>query len=132
MIRRPPRSTLFPYTTLFRSDRGLWRYSLDIMDGDVLPRSRLHHIGLARSLWQAKPWRPRGLGVVLREGAAIGMAAAQYGMGPLAQSLYVLPQAWAWGAQHATGYDHVLADLGNYAGARAHLVPRPIERPNPF
>src|SRR3712207_7406772 len=25
MIRRPPRSTLFPYTTLFRSDRGLGR-----------------------------------------------------------------------------------------------------------
>src|SRR5438270_5159372 len=22
MVRRPPRSTLFPYTTLFRSDRG--------------------------------------------------------------------------------------------------------------
>src|SRR3712207_8603244 len=29
MIRRPPRSTLFPYTTLFRSDR----------DGDVLGRA---------------------------------------------------------------------------------------------
>src|SRR3712207_7663212 len=29
MIRRPPRSTLFPYTTLFRSDR-VW--------GDVAPR----------------------------------------------------------------------------------------------
>src|SRR5258707_14483892 len=25
MIRRPPRSTLFPYTTLFRSDRGVQR-----------------------------------------------------------------------------------------------------------
>src|SRR2546427_1460532 len=25
MIRRPPRSTLFPYTTLFRSRRPLWR-----------------------------------------------------------------------------------------------------------
>src|SRR5256885_5069033 len=25
MIRRPPRSTLFPYTTLFRSDLGLGR-----------------------------------------------------------------------------------------------------------
>src|SRR5256885_7627427 len=25
MIRRPPRSTLFPYTTLFRSDRGIPR-----------------------------------------------------------------------------------------------------------
>src|SRR5258708_11932374 len=26
MIRRPPRSTLFPYTTLFRSSRGLRRH----------------------------------------------------------------------------------------------------------
>src|SRR3712207_8219106 len=25
MIRRPPRSTLFPYTTLFRSSRGRYR-----------------------------------------------------------------------------------------------------------
>src|SRR2546425_9243636 len=25
MIRRPPRSTLFPYTTLFRSDKHPWR-----------------------------------------------------------------------------------------------------------
>ena len=24
MIRRPPRSTLFPYTTLFRSDKFFW------------------------------------------------------------------------------------------------------------
>src|SRR5690606_41450819 len=24
MVRRPPRSTLFPYTTLFRSHGGLW------------------------------------------------------------------------------------------------------------
>src|SRR5256885_9887469 len=27
MIRRPPRSTLFPYTTLFRSRRGSFGYS---------------------------------------------------------------------------------------------------------
>src|SRR2546429_1423639 len=27
MIRRPPRSTLFPYTTLFRSDQVAWRTS---------------------------------------------------------------------------------------------------------
>src|SRR5436853_3477403 len=28
MIRRPPRSTLFPYTTLFRSDAaGAWTYT---------------------------------------------------------------------------------------------------------
>src|SRR3712207_9170583 len=30
MIRRPPRSTLFPYTTLFRSGRGLHAEDLDL------------------------------------------------------------------------------------------------------
>src|SRR5688572_31498793 len=60
MIRRPPRSTLFPYTTLFRSvldrlmqqrarpagPRGLAN-DIDVADGDVggaprLPRSEEH------------------------------------------------------------------------------------------
>src|SRR3712207_8619484 len=30
MIRRPPRSTLFPYTTLFRSE--FWQRTLDVAD----------------------------------------------------------------------------------------------------
>src|SRR5258707_15588835 len=30
MIRRPPRSTLFPYTTLFRSHGAVWRELLQI------------------------------------------------------------------------------------------------------
>ena len=30
MIRRPPRSTLFPYTTLFRSDNGKKAVSKDV------------------------------------------------------------------------------------------------------
>src|SRR5215204_6908175 len=33
MIRRPPRSTLFPYTTLFRSRRDALRYSSVAMVG---------------------------------------------------------------------------------------------------
>src|SRR3712207_7552283 len=43
MIRRPPRSTLFPYTTLFRSDG----YRLDLVDnGDlVVVRSTQRGIG---------------------------------------------------------------------------------------
>src|SRR2546430_16828934 len=48
MIRRPPRSTLFPYTTLFRSVRELLR-DQEIEDRDVLvdrvfllPRRGLH------------------------------------------------------------------------------------------
>src|SRR3712207_7364744 len=38
MIRRPPRSTLFPYTTLFRSDLGRRRPAVEgdrRADGDV-------------------------------------------------------------------------------------------------
>src|SRR5437899_7480130 len=35
MIRRPPRSTLFPYTTLFRSVRGTWKGTKGLPPGDL-------------------------------------------------------------------------------------------------
>src|SRR2546429_3226787 len=47
MIRRPPRSTLFPYTTLFRS----WRYATEprikhsVPDGGTRPLARVFRIG---------------------------------------------------------------------------------------
>src|SRR2546430_6577765 len=34
MIRRPPRSTLFPYTTLFRSDRAVAEAGHRLLDAD--------------------------------------------------------------------------------------------------
>src|SRR2546430_10641293 len=40
MIRRPPRSTLFPYTTLFRS-RGEVSRDIRLRDGLGITRSRL-------------------------------------------------------------------------------------------
>src|SRR2546422_7257503 len=44
MIRRPPRSTLFPYTTLFRSVRGDdVRFDLNGTGHDAL-----QHVGIAR------------------------------------------------------------------------------------
>src|SRR2546430_12409446 len=33
MIRRPPRSTLFPYTTLFRSSLCLFRFARPLLSG---------------------------------------------------------------------------------------------------
>src|SRR2546425_6232513 len=39
MIRRPPRSTLFPYTTLFRSDRGRTRPAAHILGRPGTPRA---------------------------------------------------------------------------------------------
>src|SRR3712207_7397005 len=35
MIRRPPRSTLFPYTTLFRSHRAAQRHGIVVRDDPV-------------------------------------------------------------------------------------------------
>src|SRR2546426_4518668 len=40
MIRRPPRSTLFPYTTLFRSRRHWWWRARERLILDVLRRLR--------------------------------------------------------------------------------------------
>src|SRR2546422_7638479 len=47
MIRRPPRSTLFPYTTLFRSQQRFWEDVMNLeaaeapqeMTGKLKPRS---------------------------------------------------------------------------------------------
>src|SRR2546427_978006 len=44
MIRRPPRSTLFPYTTLFRSLGALARVFL-MADSSILDGNRLPHRG---------------------------------------------------------------------------------------
>src|SRR3712207_7266277 len=46
MIRRPPRSTLFPYTTLFRSQAGAKGYLLKDMPSEELAESiRFVHRG---------------------------------------------------------------------------------------
>src|SRR3712207_8271413 len=46
MIRRPPRSTLFPYTTLFRSDAPLLRHAggLAVQPHRRRARGRLHDL----------------------------------------------------------------------------------------
>src|SRR2546422_3963289 len=42
MIRRPPRSTLFPYTTLFRSPRSLFAEAcFSLKQADTIERARL-------------------------------------------------------------------------------------------
>src|ERR1039458_10802013 len=45
MIRRPPRSTLFPYTTLFRSGALLVELDLDYIRSVLLPDALKHHLG---------------------------------------------------------------------------------------
>src|SRR5258707_8530557 len=74
MIRRPPRSTLFPYTTLFRS-RALGRYAVAVIGEE--PRLAYNRVLLSAlladevgfddiELKPARWWRDRG--VTLRYG----------------------------------------------------------------
>src|SRR5436853_5575108 len=57
MIRRPPRSTLFPYTTLFRSSNFV--SSKDEKDSDKRIPSRLLNLQAAVSFYypQDQPWK---------------------------------------------------------------------------
>src|SRR5438477_7233601 len=53
MIRRPPRSTLFPYTTLFRSGRhdGGYYTVKDCVTIDVLPRTPGNNVYVGFMVW---------------------------------------------------------------------------------
>src|SRR5437762_7264251 len=53
MIRRPPRSTLFPYTTLFRSLRDVRAPAAPLS----LPRDFAPHAGSWRRKNLDRPWR---------------------------------------------------------------------------
>src|SRR3712207_5242163 len=72
MIRRPPRSTLFPYTTLFRSARG----------DRLAPLFLRHDLGRGKAPGPGgRRWRlsPKGVwDVVKRHAAAVGVRASTH------------------------------------------------------
>src|SRR2546425_951003 len=53
MIRRPPRSTLFPYTTLFRSVLAVWRRLRDLPGWDLIDLPYAYEGGTLEQLLQA-------------------------------------------------------------------------------
>src|SRR2546430_16906447 len=57
MIRRPPRSTLFPYTTLFRSQEHVRAMSADVADREDIIREQFVLDGGVVVL---DSWRPQG------------------------------------------------------------------------
>src|SRR5438874_7132003 len=59
MRRPPPRSTLFPYTTLFRSHRRLWRKSPQ-SGADRARAPRGHAGGGRRAVRGGAAYQPRG------------------------------------------------------------------------
>src|SRR3712207_9048828 len=81
MIRRPPRSTLFPYTTLFRSLRGnartaynpvlgqSWGFDATIKQGEQDPAAAVR-------LLDGAGWKPGGGGMRVREGVTMTLVIA--------------------------------------------------------
>src|SRR5260370_6303871 len=53
MIRRPPRSTLFPYTTLFRSVTGFEGVEMVLRHGRPRIRSRYRVTASAATAWRS-------------------------------------------------------------------------------
>src|SRR3712207_754400 len=125
MIRRPPRSTLFPYTTLFRS-RGsaagsIVAYSLNITDLDPLANDLLFE----RFLNPARKSMPdididfsvRGRERVIR------YVQDKYGRESVAQIITfgkMAPRAATRDAARVLGYDYGTGDRA------AKLIPEPV------
>src|SRR5256885_11853067 len=76
MIRRPPRSTLFPYTTLFRSDDGIFinpARARGIGTDCGMDHHREPALNLLQILQYARA-RPVKIGAVLEDDKNIGIA----------------------------------------------------------
>src|SRR3712207_7189410 len=70
MIRRPPRSTLFPYTTLFRSEIDSDDGVLGVLDDRSQLRPRLLHVAERRRR------RARGMGPLDRKSTRLNSSHA--------------------------------------------------------
>src|SRR2546430_8443942 len=68
MIRRPPRSTLFPYTTLFRSGDAASRCALPVGGLASARRRRVQRIRLSAldRLWHARTLLPHAAAILGR------------------------------------------------------------------
>src|SRR3712207_9260053 len=71
MIRRPPRSTLFPYTTLFRSDEALRVPGYDFDFVDARREVARWHVAHPVVVGVVNPLRPLDLGPLEEEGYVI-------------------------------------------------------------
>src|SRR5438552_18366596 len=65
-------------------DQRLWRYRLDILGEDILPRHLVHHLRLLESLGLARPWQLRQVASFVSVAADVSEDSARVGHGPLA------------------------------------------------
>src|SRR3712207_5214819 len=109
MIRRPPRSTLFPYTTLFRSEG----YSATAGDDWVQPALCEDALRLGRILAELMPQEPEVHGLVALMEIQASRSRAR--IGPSGQPILLLDQ-------DRGRWDHVLIRRGLAALKRAEAL----------
>jgi colanic acid/amylovoran biosynthesis glycosyltransferase len=117
---------------IYPLNNDLWRYSLELLDQRVLPRTSIHHVSLGKSLRRGAPLVARRPITAVGDASRVLFSALRHGPRALAKSAYVLPKAWAWAADAGEQYDHVLAYWGNFAGTCAYAFHRLLRRPVPF
>jgi glycosyltransferase involved in cell wall biosynthesis len=117
---------------IYPLDPELWRYVPDILDENVLPRSKVHHITLSKSLWAPELFHLRKFSVFIRDIVSISASAISSGVEPFVKTNYVFPKAWMWAQQYGADYDHVLAYWGNYTATCAYLFHRLLPSSIPF
>lgn len=117
---------------IYPQDETLWQYVPDILNQEVLPRNRVHHLALSSCLSNAGLAHFKKVGLFLHDSLLIGASALRYGMEPLVKSSYVALKAWIWANQYGTLFDHVFAYWGNYAATCAYLFHRLAAREIPF
>lgn len=113
-------------------EASAWGHSLDLLGPTHLPRNRVHHLEFWQAVKAAKPILQNRFSVVREDVWNILRAAARYGPVRLAKTAYALPKAWAWAAQYANRYDHVLGYWGNYAATIAYAFHRLAAPQQPF
>src|SRR2546430_11600751 len=135
MIRRPPRSTLFPYTTLFRSDDV---HTLETTGSSAAREggccahrleTRVEIMWMRRGQHCASPWPcltlPRHLGGPLRRsalvGAALVLAACSRPSGPIVIGL-AGPISQARGASMLRAAPLAVDQFYGRGGARGRLL----------
>src|SRR2546422_4396549 len=129
MIRRPPRSTLFPYTTLFRSLAGPPRQRHDGPRGILTRRAHVaravHHEQVAHVVRLLKLVQHRGLGVGPHACGAQLVYGPTFGEDLAINAHHFDPR----GLEHfTTRRDHV---LGHLALVVRELVMKPQHRDPP-
>src|SRR3989449_6300525 len=120
MIRRPPRSTLFPYTTLFRSTLGEQGYRVQCFSFHDTPR-RAHSIAAQGGMNAAKNYRNDGDSVfrlfydTVKGGDFRSREGNVYRLAEL--SLNIIDQCVAQGVPFAREYGGLL-DNRSFGGAQ--------------